>query len=361
MEDEDDMSDVYAHQRSEHSLPPYQEFDEFGDPELLRCLHTAGEMMKEMMPVTETMMVREAAEMMPVTEMKTETEAAATVKEVEISDAMMDTETGKIMDEEPLNDAVAVEPAATGEGRNEEAVPEAWAEVVKEASLTVVAEDTGAEVRMSEAEVTKETADTEAEELVKEMAETDGEELVEVTQETADMEAEELMKEMTEMEAEELVEPTEETAETKAEELVEVARETAEMDAEELVEVTKETPEMGAEELAKDTVEMKEEELTKEMTEMEVAADVVREGLETEVSVKEASESEVPVKEASESEVPVEALRPKRGNGKRKRGRALARVQSRAPPKKKEEEDVCFICFDGGNLVLCDRRYVVFS
>ncbi|KAG2669491.1 hypothetical protein I3760_14G037600 [Carya illinoinensis] len=41
--------------------------------------------------------------------------------------------------------------------------------------------------------------------------------------------------------------------------------------------------------------------------------------------------------------------------GRRKRGknsRAVARVLAR----KKMEEDVCFICFDGGNLVLCDRR-----
>jgi hypothetical protein len=42
---------------------------------------------------------------------------------------------------------------------------------------------------------------------------------------------------------------------------------------------------------------------------------------------------------------------------KRKRGRPSARI----PPMKKvkeveEEEDVCFICFDGGSLVLCDRR-----
>lgn len=42
--------------------------------------------------------------------------------------------------------------------------------------------------------------------------------------------------------------------------------------------------------------------------------------------------------------------------GKQKRGRP-ARAQVKAPPKKrKDEEDVCFICFDGGNLVLCDRR-----
>lgn len=45
------------------------------------------------------------------------------------------------------------------------------------------------------------------------------------------------------------------------------------------------------------------------------------------------------------------------GEAKRKRGRP-ARGQAKPPPakKNKEEEDVCFICFDGGSLVLCDRR-----
>ncbi|XP_054824189.1 zinc finger CCCH domain-containing protein 44-like [Prosopis cineraria] len=44
-------------------------------------------------------------------------------------------------------------------------------------------------------------------------------------------------------------------------------------------------------------------------------------------------------------------------SGKRKRGRP-ARGTAREPPLKKnrDEEDVCFICFDGGSLVLCDRR-----
>lgn len=43
---------------------------------------------------------------------------------------------------------------------------------------------------------------------------------------------------------------------------------------------------------------------------------------------------------------------------KRKRGRP-PRGQAKPPPAKKqkeEDEDVCFICFDGGSLVLCDRR-----
>lgn len=44
---------------------------------------------------------------------------------------------------------------------------------------------------------------------------------------------------------------------------------------------------------------------------------------------------------------------------KRKRGRPARSAQVRAAPplkKQKEDEDVCFICFDGGSLVLCDRR-----
>jgi len=41
--------------------------------------------------------------------------------------------------------------------------------------------------------------------------------------------------------------------------------------------------------------------------------------------------------------------------------RTLAKASS--PPisrKRREDEDVCFVCFDGGSLVLCDRRLVKF-
>jgi hypothetical protein len=39
------------------------------------------------------------------------------------------------------------------------------------------------------------------------------------------------------------------------------------------------------------------------------------------------------------------------------RQRKLSRNMLPGDERKREEEDVCFICFDGGELVLCDRRY----
>lgn len=47
--------------------------------------------------------------------------------------------------------------------------------------------------------------------------------------------------------------------------------------------------------------------------------------------------------------------------GKRKRGRPPKGQTAKQTPLKKrkeedEDEDVCFICFDGGSLVLCDRK-----
>jgi hypothetical protein len=50
----------------------------------------------------------------------------------------------------------------------------------------------------------------------------------------------------------------------------------------------------------------------------------------------------------------------KKGGGRRKRGRPSSKVQAVVKPsvKRKDEEEVCFICFDGGDLVICDRRFV---
>lgn len=45
----------------------------------------------------------------------------------------------------------------------------------------------------------------------------------------------------------------------------------------------------------------------------------------------------------------------RRGRPPRTLGKASSPTVSR---KRREDEDVCFVCFDGGSLVLCDRRLV---
>ncbi|KAJ7946707.1 Zinc finger CCCH domain-containing protein 19 [Quillaja saponaria] len=87
-----------------------------------------------------------------------------------------------------------------------------------------------------------------------------------------------------------------------------------------------------------------EEALETEEIELVNEADVMKE----EVDVAEET------MDADETEAAEEEIRSSTG-AKRKRVRN-SKATIRVPSKKKMEEDVCFICFDGGELVLCDRR-----
>ncbi|PON47977.1 p53 negative regulator [Parasponia andersonii] len=89
---------------------------------------------------------------------------------------------------------------------------------------------------------------------------------------------------------------------------------------------------------------MADETKEREMAEEADVADVMEETTGAE-AVEEAEAMEVVEEDATRS-----------GNGgKRKRGKSV-KAPVKVASRKKMEEDVCFVCFDGGELVLCDKR-----
>ncbi|XP_020886241.1 zinc finger CCCH domain-containing protein 19 isoform X2 [Arabidopsis lyrata subsp. lyrata] len=107
-------------------------------------------------------------------------------------------------------------------------------------------------------------------------------------------------------------------------------------------------------------IEDEDQEKDDEMT--DVAEDVKTHGDSSVADIEEGRENHEEMTETQEESVMAEMgdeetdeveEENKSAGGKRKRGRNTKTVKGTG---KKKEEDVCFMCFDGGDLVLCDRR-----
>uniref|UniRef100_A0A3B6MWT6 Zinc finger CCCH domain-containing protein 19 n=1 Tax=Triticum aestivum TaxID=4565 RepID=A0A3B6MWT6_WHEAT len=121
----------------------------------------------------------------------------------------------------------------------------------------------------------------------------------------------------------------------------------------------KEAGDDGADEegVEKHVVTMTGEDEEDDMAEQNIAeeADSVPEEVDLAGDVPE--EEDVQIYEDDDDDEPPPLAR--RGVGRPKRGRASSKAQAVVKPsvKRKDEEEVCFICFDGGELVICDRRF----
>uniref|UniRef100_A0A6N2M1D1 Uncharacterized protein n=1 Tax=Salix viminalis TaxID=40686 RepID=A0A6N2M1D1_SALVM len=303
-------------------------------------------------------------------EMETETEGVADVAaelETETSNQEVETmeeEVAEVKEEsEEAENTDSMEKTDVVEEKNEGADVVDKVEmdsVVKEAETVRVKEE---EERVENTEIHGEGDEMKAVDQ-REITDVEEEGKVEKTEVVADVarETEDVervgMTEIVEEEKVEKIEVNEEKQSALQVEMTDIAEEMGEDEKNEMTDIAEEIEVAGQLETT-DVSGGTEQAINEEEEDMETKMiDVAEEGdkeEDTEMEMEEkGNEGEDMADEAEGVGEGVEEVG-RSGGGKRKRGKN-AKTPSRATSKKKMEEDVCFICFDGGELVLCDRR-----